>query len=543
MNPILPREVEVLVIGAGPTGVTFTKELHEAGVDVLCVTDDKQIGGVFAKSYDSLRLTSSTAITAFSDFSREDEDREPRFWTGKDYTNYLDDYTEAFDVKSRIALEVKVIGVTDEADHYVVEVLHEGQTQHITCRHLAICTGTHQIPVLPKWATDTSFQGEILHAKDYYGPDQVRGKKVCVVGGGEGASDIVLEVTQNADCTFSAVRSNWGHIVARHKGELTLEAEMDKRHQPTDLDTSRLHHSLPIWTGQFIEHHRSVEMAGKRSANEVVAKKWGEMNLAQSTCDMRTFGCKNASAVRAFALHNCVEKGDVTKLDENGLIFSDGTRENIDLIICATGYRTEFSFLTEALAELSKLAQQPRNHLYHHMISPEHGSRIVFGGFARPAFGAIPPMSEMQARFFSALVTGQVDLPTIETMQQRITEQAAIGRLQFGHHANRIHSLTDYLRYMDGIANEIGVLPRGLLLKNPSLWKRINGGPLNGAQYRLNGPGAKPELARERIQRTPMRKLPVSWLMLAVGIAFLERLVPRKVPAKLGMTLNAKLIR
>ena len=53
---------ECIVVGAGPGGIVATKELLENGFDnVLCLEQSGGIGGVFAKGYDNLELTSSAA--------------------------------------------------------------------------------------------------------------------------------------------------------------------------------------------------------------------------------------------------------------------------------------------------------------------------------------------------------------------------------------------------------------------------------------------------------------------------------------------------
>ena len=60
-----------VVIGAGPCGLVATKELLEAGHDVVCLEQSHVIGGVFStlreSSYDDLFLTVSNVFMAYSD--------------------------------------------------------------------------------------------------------------------------------------------------------------------------------------------------------------------------------------------------------------------------------------------------------------------------------------------------------------------------------------------------------------------------------------------------------------------------------------------
>jgi NADPH-dependent glutamate synthase beta subunit-like oxidoreductase len=69
----------ICVIGAGASGLTAIKELTALGHKVTCLEMSVRIGGVYTKSYDSTLLTTSSLLTAFSDYSDGLEDR-PRFW-------------------------------------------------------------------------------------------------------------------------------------------------------------------------------------------------------------------------------------------------------------------------------------------------------------------------------------------------------------------------------------------------------------------------------------------------------------------------------
>ena len=73
--------ISCIVVGAGPGGIVATKELLEKGFDdVLCLEQSDTLGGVFAKGYDNLLLTSSVTFSMFSDFWVGDGN-DHHFWT------------------------------------------------------------------------------------------------------------------------------------------------------------------------------------------------------------------------------------------------------------------------------------------------------------------------------------------------------------------------------------------------------------------------------------------------------------------------------
>ena len=55
---------------------------------------------------------------------------------------------------------------------------------------------------------------------------------------------------------------------------------------------------------------------------------------------------------------------------------------------------------------------------FKHMLPKDHRGDLAFVGFARPAFGAIPPISELQCRYLAQLWSGQAALPSEERMEE-----------------------------------------------------------------------------------------------------------------------------
>lgn len=79
----------------------------------------------------------------------------------------------------------------------------------------------------------------------------------------------------------------------------------------------------------------------------------------------------------------------------------------------------------------------------------------MFTGFARPAFGSIPQLSEMQARYYAALMNGEVQLPDKETMVKDIVSE---GQAELDQHwsAKTIFPLVSFINYTNIMAEKIG---------------------------------------------------------------------------------------
>ena len=81
------------------------------GNAVKCFDDNVRIGGVYTKSYDQTKLTTSSVLTAFSDFSTGLEDK-PEFYSDEAYLDYLDGFAHKFGLYENINFRSKVLKVT-----------------------------------------------------------------------------------------------------------------------------------------------------------------------------------------------------------------------------------------------------------------------------------------------------------------------------------------------------------------------------------------------------------------------------------------------
>jgi len=209
---------------------------------------------------------------------------------------------------------------------------------------------------------------------------------------------------------------------------------------------------------------------------------------------------------------------DNFELFENKAVFNDGTEFECDVILACTGYTNQFPFFKEYHPEISDIACAPRE-LYKQVIHVDHAGEVAFFGFARPAFGSIPPTVEMQARFFSMIVNKELALPS----KQEMRDVAKVDRLEwekrFAYDSPRVKGLVDFQVYCDGLAKIIGCMPPlyKLMFTRPYIFYKIMLGPFTMHQYRLYGPHAKPERALQIYDKLPVGDL----LETSITVSFL----------------------
>jgi len=515
----------VAVIGAGVSGLVTVKELLERGHEPVCFERAGSLGGVFRFGeqdgvvWQSCRLTSSGLLTAFSDFPVSGE-RAEHMRIGE-FVNYLTEYCERFGVARHIRYGHQVESVTIEPDGAWTVQVSSGENRSVErFDAVAVCSGLHQHPHVPSFPGQETYPGEILHGSRYRRVDLVRGKKVLIVGAGESGADITAEVAEHAAETVLSLRRGVAVVSRRSFG------------MPRDYMTSRLINSASHWVFETrhpadnrkrtIYRYAFLPLVVIDKCLQILYRQGWEnlpMFFAPSLSEVRNnlrtrkltmqlldesgltvneqFGTKDDCFVRALAAGKCRRVPAIRRFDGRRVIFEDDTDFEPDLVLLCTGFETKMPFLDPAIASA------PR---YLNTFTPEAGESLGFIGFIRPAFGAIPPLAELQARWFALVQSGELALPGREHMMESIDRWADVRKHIFRASAERLEHLVDFAVYCDELAAQIGCKPgkQALQRESRAFRKRFYSGPLVAAQYRLVGPNAKPELARSTIEALPI---------------------------------------
>ncbi|WP_235901710.1 flavin-containing monooxygenase [Alcanivorax sediminis] len=479
---------DCVVVGAGPGGVVATKELIENGVDnIVCLEKSDSIGGVFAKGYDSLLLTSSATFSMFSDFlNKPGEDNH--FWSKEEAVEYWQKYASHFGVNGFIRFNTEVTNVDRDGDLWRIDLGDD----HIFSRRIILATGNNSIESYPDWSEKLK-EIQFSHSKHYKNAESFVGKRVLVVGGGESASDIALDISRVADQCWISLRESAGWVVPRKRGEYA-----------TDISTHRGIWDLPRQYGTYFTR-RSIEIEKEKNDPLYDAVAMLNSKIPDPKGIWSTYGTKTTALAEAIAYHNCKVVGEIVNVADEDRRLESADRislENVDAVVFSTGYVNITPFMPEQYRQCD-----PRT-LYKHMIHPELGDSLCWIGVARPGFGSQFPIMEMQSRYFALLCSKQAELPNHEMMHKSINEDHDKNIEQFGKNAQRIRSLVDYFRYMDGMAEVIGCKPplKEYFVRYPLLWLTMMYGPAQATQYRLVGPGSKKKIAHRILRQLPVSK-------------------------------------
>jgi dimethylaniline monooxygenase (N-oxide forming) len=145
----------------------------------------------------------------------------------------------------------------------------------------------------------------------------------------------------------------------------------------------------------------------------------------------------------------------VASVEGKQVTFEDGTKEEIDVVIMATGYDIDLSFLPSELREkvlfANTLSGKQDLALYKLMLTPQV-ENLAFGGLIYNV-GPHFPMAEMQARYIAAIFSGKIPRPSKEKLEATI-EQSKIHRCSCPLNNSDVYPI-----FCDSIGDELGVTP------------------------------------------------------------------------------------
>jgi cation diffusion facilitator CzcD-associated flavoprotein CzcO len=427
-------EKRICVIGAGPCGLTALKNVLQAGCrNVVCYEESSAIGGNWAYTDDPRRISvhegshviSSRRMSSFDDFPMPGG--YPDFPSHRQVLAYFADYARAFQLAPHIRLGSHVEHCTLDRDgRWTVRVTANGETTAERFDCLLVCSGHHREAFVP--AYPGTFTGKIVHSSTYKRPDPYRGQRVLVVGAGNSAADIAVDVTRHASHVALSMREGTYFFPKLVFGQpIDAVYAFWKSKLPTPLLQSALRLWLRLAIGRWEDY-------GVQTPSHPPLKKHPTVN---------------SGVLDALRHGRLVARHGIEHFDGHTVHFTDGTREEFDAIILGTGFRTTFPFLPEQVADWD-MAQPPP--LYLRMMHPRIPSLFFIGLFQ--SIGCIWRLADYQGRIAALQISGRLKRPA--DIATRICREVA--HPQFGFDPSPRHALeVDYHAFRRELMRELAL--------------------------------------------------------------------------------------
>lgn len=188
--------IDTLVIGAGQAGLAAGYHLQRAGMTFTILEASDQPGGSWPHYYDSLRLFSPARFSALPGLPFPGDGE--RYPARDEVMTYLRQYAAHFALPVRTGMRVAQV-----TRYGVAFAVTTADGTVLTARSVIAATGAFSRPNSPVIAGQEVFQGQTLHAAAYRGPEAFRGQRVVVVGGGNSAIQIAVELADVATVSLA----------------------------------------------------------------------------------------------------------------------------------------------------------------------------------------------------------------------------------------------------------------------------------------------------------------------------------------------------
>jgi cation diffusion facilitator CzcD-associated flavoprotein CzcO len=384
----------VCVIGAGPCGLTAVKNLLSAGLDdVVCYEESGAIGGTWVFDarperttvYESTHIISSKALSAFEDFPMPED--YPDFPSHQQMRAYFELYAKAFGILNHISLRTRVEAARLLPNgRWSIRIMQpDGSATEETFDALLVCSGHLREPAIPTYPG--TFSGEILHSQGYKRAEPFRDKRVLVVGGGNTACDVAVEIARVAART----------VISMRRGYYISPKIMFGR--PVDVLYARLRRLN--W----------LPKSAIRSLMTILLRlgigPWEKYGLAAPQGRLfEMHPTLNTNILAALRDGMVVPREGIATLDGPMVRFRNGRAEAFDAIVWATGFHVVFPFFDRSIVDWNLDRTPP---LYLRMMHPRIGN-LFFIGLFQP-IGCIWRLADFQARIAALQIAGRLLRP------------------------------------------------------------------------------------------------------------------------------------
>ncbi|MEU4598657.1 NAD(P)/FAD-dependent oxidoreductase [Nocardia sp. NPDC023988] len=370
---------EVIVIGAGVSGVGAAVKLREAGVDdVVIVEKAETFGGTWrANTYPGCACDVPSGLYSFSFAPNPEWSR--LFATQPEILAYVDRVAREHGLAERTRFGVTMTGAQWDAGAELWCL--DTTSGEFTARFVVSAAGPWNEPRFPDITGLDEFEGEVFHSARWNHDYDLRGKRVAVIGTGASAVQFVPQIQPEVAALHLFQRTAQWVLPKPDHPVPGIEKQVMRRFPFAHKALRGVEYAMMEGLGVAFRHPRPLMQAVQGIGSAYLRAVVRDPVLRAKLTPDYLLGCKRIlfsnNYLQSLTKPNVdVHATAVTEIRGNTVIGADGSSAEVDAIILGTG----FHILDSPLGEIVRDADG-RSLADHWKGSPEAYLGTVTTGF------------------------------------------------------------------------------------------------------------------------------------------------------------------
>jgi indole-3-pyruvate monooxygenase len=313
--------INTLIIGASISGLSCAASLQKQNIEYAMIERENEVAAPWHRHYERLHLHTSKRFShlPYKKFGKT----IPRYPDRLQVIDYLDSYQKEFNINP--VFNAEAISVRKMKESWITETTNG----LFRSKYLIMATGPYHKPKVIHFKRMETFPGNILHSSQYKTASDFENQKVLVVGFGNSACEIAIDLYEQGAKPSMSVRSPV-NIIPR-----------DILGVPVQV-LSILLNPLPPGVADLISLPLIRMTMGDLSKTGLKKMEYGPLvqirrDAKAPVLDIGTLQLIRQGDVKVF--------GDIDFIENSIVHFKNGQKESFDAIVAAIGYDPDYSIL------------------------------------------------------------------------------------------------------------------------------------------------------------------------------------------------------
>jgi len=310
---------ETLIVGASISGLASAAALQKQGLEYTIVEKQLQVAAPWRNHYERLHLHTNKRVSNLP-FKKFDK-KIPRYPSRLQVIEYLEDYKKEFNINPVFNIEVK--SIIKENDYWTTATTNENYQS----KYVIVATGPFAKPKPFIIKGMESFTGKMIHSCRYKTGKDFRNQKVLVVGFGNSACEIAIDLYEQGAIPSMSVRSPVNVVPRDILGIPILEISQALSH-------------LPARVADTVSAPLNRLLIGDIAKMGLIKKQYGPFEEIKRDGHIPVLDIGTIKHIRQQHIH---VYGDIDCIQNNTVWFLDGKKEDFGAIVAAVGYYSDYA--------------------------------------------------------------------------------------------------------------------------------------------------------------------------------------------------------